>query len=87
MTLIASKTRVSPISPTSTPRLELLAAVLRLRLTASIATSLDMSLTETKFWSDSMKVLYWIRGQGRQFRPFVANRTGQIQSETDPEQL
>lgn len=33
-----------------------------------------------------MNVLYWIRGKGRQFRPFVANRIGVIQSHTDPEQ-
>ena len=84
VTIIASKTRVSPLAPTSTPRLELLAAVLGLRLTASITTSLDMSLSEVRFWSDSMNVLYWIRGKGRQFRPFVANRIGEIQSQTDP---
>ena len=33
-----------------------------------------------------MDVLYWIRGKQRQFRPIMANRIGQIQSETDPEQ-
>ena len=86
VTIIASKMRVSPLAPTSTPRLELLAVVLGLRLTAFITTSLDMSLSEVRFWSDSMNVLYWIRGKGRQFRPFVAHRIGEIQSQTDPEQ-
>ena len=33
-----------------------------------------------------MKVLWWIRGRSRQFKPFVANRVGEIQSNTDPEQ-
>ena len=34
-----------------------------------------------------MNVLLWIRGRGREFRPFVANRVWLIQSHTDPEQL
>lgn len=33
-----------------------------------------------------MNVLYWIRGCSRKFKPFVANRVGEIQSLTDPEQ-
>ena len=33
-----------------------------------------------------MDVLYWIRGCSRKFKPFVANRVGEIQSLTDPEQ-
>ena len=33
-----------------------------------------------------MDVLYWIRGRGRQFRPFVANRIGEIQRQSSPEQ-
>ena len=86
VTIIASKTRVSPLTPASTPRLEQLAAVLGLRLTVSITRSLGMSLSEVRFWSDSMNVFYWIRGKGRQFRPFVAKRIGEIQSQTDPEQ-
>ena len=33
-----------------------------------------------------MDVLYWIRGQSRKFKPFVANRVGEIQALTNPEQ-
>ena len=33
-----------------------------------------------------MDVLYWIRGQSWRFKPFVANRVGEIQALTDPEQ-
>ena len=84
--IIASKTRESPLASTSTPRLELLAAVLGLCLTNSIAAALGMLVSQTRFWSDSMNVLYWIRGKGGQFRPFVANRIGEIQSQTNPEQ-
>ena len=86
MTIIALKTPVSPLVWISIPRLELLAAVLGLRLTVSITTSLGMSLSEVRFWSDSMNVLYWICGEGRQFRTFVANRIGEIQNQSNPEQ-
>ena len=37
-------------------------------------------------WSDSVDVLYWIRSCSRKFKPFVANRVGEVQSLTDPEQ-
>ena len=84
--IIASKTRVCPLSPMSTPRLELMAAVLGLRLTLSILAALDISTEHARFWSDSMNVLYWIRGKGKQYLPFVANRIGEIQSQSNPDQ-
>ena len=38
------------------------------------------------FWSDSIDVLWWIRGYSRVYKPFVANRVGDIQSCSDLEQ-
>ncbi len=38
------------------------------------------------FCSDSRDVLWWIRGHGRDFRTFVANRVSEIQSPCDPAQ-
>ena len=70
----------------TTPRLELMAAILGLHLMLSILTALNILITKGHFWSDSMNVLYWIRGKGKQFRPFVANRIGEIQSQAKPEQ-
>ncbi len=84
--IIASKTRVAPLTPVSIPRLELLAAVLGLHLSLAIAEALEIPISMVRFWCDSMNVLLWIRGRGRQFRPFVANRVGVIQSHTNPEQ-
>ena len=37
-------------------------------------------------WTYSVHVIYWIRGQSWRFKPFVANRVGEIQPLTDPEQ-
>ena len=84
--LVAAKTRVSPLATMSIPRLELMGAVLGLNLTETIAETLEIKLTDVGFWCDSMNVLWWIRGRGRQFKPFVANRIGEIQRHTDPEQ-
>ena len=56
--IIASKTRLCALPPMSTPRLELMAAVLGLRLTLSILAALDISIDYARFWSDSMNVLY-----------------------------
>ena len=84
--LVAAKTRVAPLEATSIPRLELMAAVIGLRMTASISKTLSTSLDQATLWSDSMNVLWWIRGRSRSFKPFVANRLGEIQTATDPKQ-
>ena len=84
--IIASKTIVCQLTPMSTPTLELMAAVLGLRLTLSILAALDISIDHARFWSDSMNILYWIRGKGKQYLQFVANRIREIQSQSSPEQ-
>ena len=84
--IVASKTRVGPLTPMSTPRLELMAAILGLYLTLSILAAFNIPSSQARFWSDSMNVLYWIRGKGKQYRPFVANRIGEIQRQCNPEQ-
>ena len=81
--LVAAKTRVAPLAATSIPRLELMAAILGLRLTESVYSG---GLAQAVFWSDSMNLLWWIRGRSRIFKPFVANRVGEIQSLTNPKQ-
>ena len=84
--LVAAKSRVAPLTTTSIPRLELLAAVLELRLTESTLRVFSGALGQAVFWSDSMNVLWWLRGRSRRFKPFVANRVGEIQSLTNPKQ-
>ena len=84
--IIASKTRVGPLTPMSTPRSELMAASLGLHLTLSILAALNIPIVQARFWSHSMNVLHWIRGKGKQYRAFVANRIGEIQEQSNPEQ-
>ena len=62
--IIASKTRVGPLTPMSIPRLELMAAILGLRLTLSIVAAFNIPIAQARFWSDSMNVLFSIRGKG-----------------------
>ena len=82
--LVASKTRAAPLSATSTPRLELMGAVLGLRLALSIAKVLKIDQNLLTFWSDSINVLWWIRKPSRSFRPFIANRIGEIHDSSSP---
>ena len=84
--LIAAKSKVAPLNPTTIPRLELMAAVLGLRLAQSIHKVLSLPIKEASFFSDSEDVLWWVRGHGRDFRSFVANRVGEIQNNTNPSQ-
>ena len=83
---VAAKSRVAPLAATSIPRVELMAAVLGLRMAGSISRVLNSSLDQATCWSDSMNVVWWIRGRSRSFKPFVANRVGEIQTATDPKQ-
>ena len=84
--LVASKTRVAPLSATSIPRLELMGADLGLRLALSIAKVPKIDQSLLTFWSDSMNVLWWIRRPSRSFRPFIANRIREIHDSCSPTQ-
>ena len=63
-----------------------MAAHLGSKLAQSIANVLSISKQQMIFWSDSTDVLWWVRGYSRIFKPFVANRIGEIQSSSNPEQ-
>ena len=76
--LVCGKTRVTPLISTSIPRLELMAAVLALRLGISVADTLEVCKSDMTFWTDSTNVLCWIKNCSRNYKPFVANRVGEI---------
>ena len=78
---VASKMKVAPLQSISVPRLELMRALLRKRLALSVAKTLTINKPSITFWTDSISVLWWVKGYSRQFKPFVANRIGEIQSE------
>ena len=76
--LIASKSKVAQLTP--------MRAIVGLRLTQSVSRVLELPVKAVSFYSDSTDVLWWIRGRGRDFRPFMANCIGEIQISTEPGQ-
>ena len=60
--IVAAKTQVAPTIATSIPRLELMGAVIGVRLSTRIASVLELHMSQAVFWSDSQNVLWWIHG-------------------------
>ena len=83
--LLVEKSRVTPKKFLSTPRLELTAAVLALKMTCLIKKKLNLGNITERFWTDSQVVLAYIRGTTR-FTDFVANRAQKIQEHSDANQ-
>ncbi|KAG1656930.1 hypothetical protein GQR58_023669 [Nymphon striatum] len=84
VTLIMSRSRVSPIKTISLPRLELLAALLASRLIDYVKESLYLpSDCSSYYWSDSKIVLAWIQSSPSRWKTFVANRVTEIQERTN----
>ena len=78
--LVASKTRVAPSTPMTTPRLELLAALILARLISTVRDVIDIK--EIFCWTDSITVFYWIQAN-KEYKQFVQNRIEEIHKLTD----
>ena len=81
--LIAAKSKLASLTPMTVPRLELMSAILGLRLKQALLTVLEAPMQSVTFYSDNTYVLWWIRGRGKDSRPFLANRIGEIQMFTE----
>ncbi|XP_062557755.1 uncharacterized protein LOC134222608 [Armigeres subalbatus] len=80
--LIAGKSKVAPLKVLSIPRMELLAAVIGVRLMNTIIDGHTLRIDECTLWSDSKTVLAWINSDHRKYRQFVACRVGEILTKT-----
>ncbi|XP_059612589.1 uncharacterized protein LOC132259062 [Phlebotomus argentipes] len=84
VSLVKSKAKVSPLKAVSIPRLELQGAVIGSRLASFVAANIGIAIHRRIFWTDSTVALHWIKSDSRNFKPFVANRVGEIQEVSDP---
>ena len=84
--LVMSKPKVTPLKAISVPRIELMAAIVGLQIADTASQNLGIPKEKRVFWSDSLDVLYWVRGRSRRFKLFASNRVGEVQTKTDPAQ-
>lgn len=78
--LVASKTRVAPLSKQTIPRLELISALLLSKLISQVSTALkdELPLEPPRCYTDSKVALYWIRGENKEWKQFIQNRVTSI---------
>ena len=78
--LIFAKARLAPIKGASIPRLELLAALIGVRMLNFIMEQLNLGDAQTYMWSDSKCVLHWIRSSKQVGSKFIQNRLDEIKT-------
>ena len=78
LTYVIGKCRVAPISHMTIPKLELQAAVYRLRLRKQILNEHDVKFDKIFLWTDSSTVLQWLQAAHKKQQVFVANRAAEI---------
>ncbi len=84
---MVAKTRVSPLSGVTIPRLELLSALLLFKLVVCVRTALqhELPLGDPVCFTDSKVALYWIRGIEQEWKQFVENRVTSIRALVPPQ--
>lgn len=84
--LVMGRLRVPPSKVTTTPRLELSAAVVAVCTGDMLKKELQVELSQETYWTDSKVVLGYIGNEARRFRVFVANRIERIKQNTESTQ-
>ncbi|XP_035234125.1 uncharacterized protein LOC118205956 [Stegodyphus dumicola] len=79
LSLVLAKSRLTSLKEITLPRLELMVALLGVRLYQLAIKSLDCINTKTYFWSDSSAVLAWLKKRNN-WSVFVENRVKEIQN-------
>ena len=85
MWFVAAKAKVAPTKE-SIPRLELMAAVLGVRLWRKVAELLQILFEACIILTDSENVVCLIQGQSWRYKTFVTNRISEIYQKSDPQQ-
>ena len=82
VSLVMGKARVSPLKPTTVPRLELTAAMVSVKIAAMLIDELKFNDLKVYYWTDSKIVLGYILNGKRRYRIYVANRKELINTYT-----
>lgn len=86
MMLICSKSRILPKKTKgkaiTTPRAELLAALLLARLVEKFLEATELEFASANLWSDSKIALAWIKKRPEELHTYVSNRVSEIQTLT-----
>lgn len=80
------KARVAPLKPVTIPRLELTAALVSIKVSASLQRELDYEKIKEVFWTDNQVVLGYTGNDVRRFHVFVANRVQRIWDHSSADQ-
>ncbi len=83
--LLAGKTRVAPKCKISIPRMELVGALLAVRLARKIQDSLQMELEAVRYFTDSAVALGMILRESATYQEFVGTRVSEIRTKSDLE--
>ncbi|XP_071044202.1 uncharacterized protein [Parasteatoda tepidariorum] len=83
VTIIANKSRISPIRVISIPRLELCACVLLAQLVQKLRASLRLEISETVLHTDSTIALACLNTPANHLKTFIANRVSKVQTLTE----
>ena len=78
--LVAGKGQVAPLKAQSICRLELMGALVAMRLAETLASELMTKIEKITFWSDSTTVLHWIHQMSSTYKTFVGNRVSEVHS-------
>ena len=81
--LIMSKSRLAPRDSPSLPRLELLAALISVRLKKFLIQRMDVQFDRVYFYTDSMIAYHWATSSNPgNWKTFVSNRVTEIQADS-----
>ena len=84
VSFVMAKSRVTPLKPSTIPRLELTAATVASQLGTMLLKELKIPDLAMRYWVDSKIVLGYILNETRRFRVFVGNRVQKIRTQTNP---
>ncbi|KAJ8385589.1 hypothetical protein AAFF_G00184510 [Aldrovandia affinis] len=86
ISFLMGKSRVAPLKQVTIPRMELMAAVVAVKVDKMMKQELQVPLERSIFWTDSTTVLKYIENETARFKTFVANRISIIREATTPTQ-